>query len=60
MTPTDVELVYDALAQKIDTVGPEKSELFLAKLALLLSHEIGNPTRVIRLIDAASGDLGAA
>ena len=57
MTPTDIETVYDCLALKIDEVAPEKSELFLAKLALLLSHEIGDAARVIELIEAAERNL---
>ena len=60
MIPTDVECVYDALAETLDTIGPEKSELFLAKLALLLSHEIGNAARVLQLIAEATDHLGVA
>ncbi|UWR27995.1 hypothetical protein K3757_08690 [Sulfitobacter sp. S223] len=60
MTPTDVEAVYDALAAQIDSVGPEKSELFLIKLALLLSHEFGDANRVIKLIYDAKRNLDAA
>lgn len=60
MTPTDVEHVYDALAETLDAVGAEKSELFLAKLALLLSHEVGDRTRVITLIADAATNLDAA
>ena len=59
MTPADVETVYDRLALTIDRVGPEKSELFLAKLALLLSHEIGDAARVAELIEAAERHLDA-
>lgn len=60
MTPNDVETIYEALAEKLDAVGREKSELFLAKLALLLSHEIGDAARVSRLIEQASRNLDAA
>jgi hypothetical protein len=60
MTPTDVETVYDALAMKLDSVGAEKSEMFLIKLALLLSHELGDATRVVSLIDDAERNLDAA
>lgn len=60
MTPTQVEQVYDGLAQTLDTVGQEKSELFLAKLALLLAREIGDPGRVLGLIVDASANLDAA
>ena len=38
----ELETVYDALAQAIDVVAPEKRELFLVKLALLAANEIEN------------------
>ena len=38
----ELETVYDALAQAIDAVAPEKRELFLVKLALLAANEIEN------------------
>ena len=38
----ELEPVYDALAQAIDAVAPEKRELFLVKLALLAANEIEN------------------
>lgn len=60
MTPTDIETVYDALAAQIDSVGPEKSELFLIKLALLISHELSDANSVIQLIDYAKRNLDAA
>ena len=60
MTQDDVERVYEALAAKIDVVGAEKSELFLAKLALLLSHELGDAARVLELIEDASRHLDVA
>jgi hypothetical protein len=60
MTPQDVEQVYDALALKIDAAGSARSELFLAKLALLLSHEVGQADRVLELIEEASQNLDVA
>ena len=53
MTPTDVETIYAALAETIDRVTPEKSELFLAKLALLMAHEINDVDHVRTLIQNA-------
>ena len=38
----ELETVYDALAQAIDAVAPEKRELFLVKLAQLAANEIEN------------------
>jgi len=60
MTPQQIERVYEALAEKLDAVGSEKSELFLAKLALLLSREIEDPARVIDLIHDAADNLDVA
>ena len=36
-----LEQVYDRLATAIDEAGPEKSELFLVKLALLNAKALG-------------------
>lgn len=60
MTPTDIETVYDALALKLDSVGTAQSELFLVKLALLLSYELGDAATVTRLIDESARNLDAA
>lgn len=60
MTPTDIERVYGALAETLDHIGAEKSELFLTKLALLFSNEIGDADTVLALIDAACLNLDAA
>lgn len=53
---TDLETLYDALATAIDRAA-SKRELFLAKLALLLAHEVNDPKRVGALCDAALDDL---
>lgn len=57
MTPREVETVYEALAVKLDSVGAPKRELFLAKLALLLSHDLGSAERVCRLVDEAARNI---
>lgn len=59
MTPTNVERVYEALAETIDEVGAEKSELYLSKLALLLAYEIGDAESVLGLIESAREHLEA-
>ena len=38
-----LEQVYDRLATANDQAGPEKSELFLVKLALLNAKALGQP-----------------
>ena len=60
-TPTlstpDLEAVYDALAQAIDTAGPDKAALLLVKLALLNAHALGDAALVQRHIQTALQDL---
>jgi hypothetical protein len=53
----DLESTYDRLAQAIDNAPAGCSELMLAKLALLLAHEVGDAARVAALIDHALADL---
>ena len=53
----DLETVYDLLAQAIDSAGPDKTELFLVKLALLNAQALGSAATVRRHIDAALRDL---
>ena len=52
-----LEAVYDALATAIDQAGPEKSELFLVKLALLNAQALGDADAFRRQIDTALRDL---
>ena len=56
LTLPDLEQVYDDLAEAADRAG-DRRELFLAKLALLLAHELGDRSRVAALIDTALADL---
>jgi hypothetical protein len=43
LTIPGLETVYDLLATALDEVGPDKSELFLVKLALLNANALGDP-----------------
>jgi hypothetical protein len=56
LTLPDLEQVYDDLAEAADRAG-DRRELFLAKLALLLAHEVGDRHRVGALIGSALADL---
>ena len=47
---SQLEAVYDELAQAIDQVGPEGEAVFLTKLVLSLAHEYGDGARVSALI----------
>lgn len=59
MNPEQLEDIYESLALKIDDVGKAHSELFLAKLALLLAHSVGDVDLVKQYINDASKDLFA-
>ena len=52
-----LETVYDTLATAIDRAGPERSELFLVKLALLNANAIADPDRFAAHVAAALKDL---
>ena len=52
-----LEKVYDNLAEAIDQAGPDKSELFLVKVALLNAQALGDPTVFKANIEAALRDL---
>ena len=57
LTVTGLEQVYDQLATAIDTAGPQKTELFLVKLALMNAHALADPALFQAHIDAALKDL---
>ena len=52
-----LEAVYDALAAAIDEAGPEKTELFLVKLALLNANALGSAERFQQQLQTALQDL---
>ena len=53
MDHSDLERIYASLAVKIDEVGEKNSELFLAKLVLLLAQRNGDADAVHQCIDEA-------
>ena len=53
----DLEAVYAALAEGIDAHGPEHSEMFLAKAALLLSEALGDEDHALRAIADAQRNM---
>ena len=57
LTISQLEQVYDTLAEAIDQAGPERTELFLTKLSLLLANAIGDAAVVTCLVQAALLDL---
>lgn len=58
MNDRDLEEIFDKIARAIDQAGPERETLFLAKLALTLAHEMGDPATVDAAISTALADLG--
>ncbi len=54
---TNTEAVYEAMAQAIDAAGPERTELLLAKFALLLSEETRDTGKVLALLSQAAATL---
>ena len=53
----DLELIYDELAQSIDSLEPNKQTLFLVKLVLLNANELGDTDLVRAHIQASLKDL---
>ncbi len=51
-----LEAVYDQLATAIDAAGPQQSELFLVKLALLAAERLGSAQQFSELVQAAQQD----
>ena len=57
MTNSEMEEIYESLATKIDAFGKEKSDIFLAKLALILSKKFTDLEEIMKCIEEASLDL---
>ena len=57
LTIPGLETVYDLLATAIDEVGPDRSELFLVKLALLNANALGDPELFRAHLASAAADL---
>ena len=57
LTLPDLEKVYDLLAEAIDAVPADKTELLLVKLALLLAQDLGDRERFAALTVVAKRDL---
>jgi hypothetical protein len=57
VTDSEMEEIYESLATKIDAIGKEKSDIFLAKLVLLLSKKFTDLEEIMKCIEEASLDL---
>lgn len=50
---TDLERVYERLAETLDALPEARERLFLAQLALALAHRVPDLDRVLAAIDEA-------
>tara|TARA_Y100001936_G_C16027691_1_gene643575 strand:+ start:1388 stop:1567 length:180 start_codon:yes stop_codon:yes gene_type:complete len=57
MTENKIEIIYEAIANKIDDLEEDKAELFLAKLSLLLASKIEDTSFVLKSIEDAALSL---
>ena len=57
MTTEALEDYWEVLAEGVDRAGPAKTELFLAKLALLLGRELGDLPTCRSAVETALQDL---
>lgn len=56
---TELEQVYECLAEAIDTVGKEQEALLLAKLCMLLANQVADLERVKEAIATAQQNLSS-
>ncbi|MCM2562079.1 hypothetical protein M8756_07920 [Lutimaribacter sp. EGI FJ00015] len=57
MRHDELEKIYDALAEAVDAVGPDQSELYLAKLALALAERLGDLSDSLGVIEECKTGL---
>ncbi|WP_300436313.1 hypothetical protein [uncultured Mameliella sp.] len=57
MTQAELERIYEAMAKAIDAVGPDQSEVFLARLALALAEDLDQPERALEVIGESKAAL---
>ena len=54
---SDLETVYEALAEAMDQVADADRELFLSKLALLMARQLGDAAETLEMIQEARKHL---
>ncbi|CAH1654379.1 MAG: hypothetical protein KF735_12420 [Chelatococcus sp.] len=57
MTERPVELAFQQVSAALDEIGEEQEKLFLARLVLILSSELGESARVGKAIRRARDGL---
>lgn len=55
---SELEQVYDLVAQAIDEVGEDNESLFLGKLCIVLAHRVGDLVSVAEAVRIARGPEG--
>ena len=53
LNPDQLDEVYTRACHTMTGLGEKNTELFLARLTLLLMKEVGDSARILRAIDAA-------
>lgn len=53
LTWQEADRIWARLADARDEAGDEDGEAFLARLVLLLAHEVGDADRVLAAVDAS-------
>jgi len=51
---SDLETIYEQLAITLDRIDAQSKDIFLAKLALVLAHELDNPEIALTAIEKCS------
>lgn len=57
MNDSELDAVYTRLCKTMTQLGADKSQLFLARFALLAIGRIGDPDAVSRMVDDAADGL---
>jgi len=57
MTHADLERIYETIAEAIDYVGRENTEVYLAKLCLSLAAVCDDPVLVLQKISQCRDDI---
>jgi hypothetical protein len=53
LTPQELDELYTALTHGLAELGDDRAPMALARLALLLMHEVGDPQRVAWAVEEA-------
>lgn len=57
MTHSDLETLYEALAEGIDAVGPDQAPVYLAKIALALADALDDAPAALAILSECKDNL---